>query len=85
MVHIGIGSKVPVTPFTVGIECYQLLQYLHAIFYLFSSLKIIFLMYKVGSQTRLSIDVEVEKTSEARLYKMKLHLMMPSEARQNFI
>ena len=39
-----------------------------------------FLSTSVGSQTRPSTDVGVKKKSNTRLHKVKLHLMMPSEA-----
>ena len=37
-------------------------------------------VHKVGSQSRLGIDVGVKKTREVRLNKSKGHLMMQSEA-----
>ena len=53
---------------------------------LFSTfLKFIFLIYKAGSQTWLSIDVGVMGRREAELNKFKRPLMMPSEASQKQI
>ena len=40
--------------------------------------------FKVGSQTRLSIVLEVKETRGVRLRKFKRHLMMPSKARKIF-
>ena len=40
----------------------------------FTFLKCIFSVYKVGSQTRLSIDVGAKETSEARLHTLKRFL-----------
>ena len=41
-------------------------------------------VYKIRSQTRLRIDLEVKETSEARHHKFERHLIMPSEERQFF-
>ena len=38
-----------------------------------------FLEEKVGSQTRLSIDLEAMEPSEARFHRFKGHLLIPSE------
>ena len=48
-------------------------------------LEFIFSVYKVGSQTRLSIDLGVKEMSEARLHKCESNLVMPSEMRQQIV
>ena len=63
---------------------FYLFHTLHQAKYLFYFLKKKYL-HEVESQTRLSIDPGgggVKGTSEERLNKFKLHLMMPMEARQ---
>ena len=40
-----------------------------------------FYVYKIRSQTRLIIFLEVVKKNEARLHKCNCHLIMPREAR----
>ena len=49
--------------------------------YVFHFLRL-FSVHKVGSQTRfISIDLEVEETSKAKLHKFISNLMMPCEER----
>ena len=44
------------------------------------SYNLYFSVYKAGSQTRLSIDVGIKETSEARLQKLICHLTMDSNS-----